>query len=459
MTKEQFFSGMIRVVFLFAFGAFLSASLPHIATFFHNFEPDNASWISSYALAVSIDATALILTIGVMFFRRNMPRYALVFVWFFIISLTAFSWLVNWEYAMRFQSNDLTVNPTLQLINPILASSFAFLNLAYSLVSEFFSARLETAAELEAEAKRLESLIDVQHRLTLAREQLKKPSLIQRVKETAKEAISAANEIRNEVTIAPDVEADMTANQDANDDDREPEIEENENVYQSSKRDDLGMIERAMYNKVVENQEVLIDLLSLAQTLPISDLTLRLQSRFSSHANYITEARVRHVFEAIQEGYPELLSGRNTGDLEPSTDPEQIAISAANKNGYASQMGSGGTQDFEAEAMQFEQENGSQQDRDFPLNITPILQTNRARIPHDLPGDMGANQGGKKGAYAITKQAAAELLGCPISEIDRGIIEGSIKPFAKDPDKVLRTSVQQFVPRKRSRKTAKVATK
>src|SRR5215469_3335161 len=99
MIKEAIFRGVIRFVFLFAYGAFLYASIRHVATFFHNFEPDGNDWTSSYTLAVSIDVTALVLTIGVMFLRKSMPRPTFSLVWFFIIALTAFSWLVNWEYA------------------------------------------------------------------------------------------------------------------------------------------------------------------------------------------------------------------------------------------------------------------------------------------------------------------------------------------------------------------------
>jgi len=333
MNKEQVFSVAIRVVFLFAFGAFLFASIPHIATFFDNFEQDSGNWFGSYALAISIDATALVLTIGVMFFRKNMPWYAQVFVWFFIIALTAFSWFVNWEYALRFQSDMLTNNDTLKFINPILASSFAFLNLAYSLVSEFFSARVLTAADLEEEAKRLESLISVQNRVNLAKDQLKKPSLIQRAKDVALEVKSAAKEV-------------VTSGDEA--------------------------------------------------------------------------AQEEETTEEYEDDTPV--------DIEPDTDPEIETISPAN----------------DAQIVD-----------DIPANITSISTVKKPRITQDLNTDIMP----KRGAYAITKEAASELLRCPISEIERGISAGIIKPFAKDMDKVLRTSLEGFVPQKRTRKATKVASK
>jgi hypothetical protein len=195
MTKEAIFRAVIRFVFLFAYGAFLWASINHVATFFHNFEPDATNWNSSYTLAISIDLTALVLTVGVMFFRKSMPGLALSVVWFFIVALTAFSWLVNWEYAMRYQSTDLTTDPLLKLLNPILASSFAFLNLAYSVVAEFFNTRKHTAEDLAKEADQLEALATEQGRLDAIKASMKKPGAIQRAKEFALEAKIAAKEV------------------------------------------------------------------------------------------------------------------------------------------------------------------------------------------------------------------------------------------------------------------------
>jgi Helix-turn-helix domain len=198
MSWEGIFRIFIRIVFLFAYGAFLSASIRHIATFFHNFEPGGNDWTGSYTLAISIDVTALVLTIGVMFFRKSMPGLALGVVWFFIIALTAFSWLVNWEYAMRYQSDDLTTDTTLKLLNPILASAFAFLNLAYSVVAEFFSTKRQTAEELAQEAERVQALAEQQRRLDAAKALMKKPNVIQRTKELLIEAKTAAQEVRGE---------------------------------------------------------------------------------------------------------------------------------------------------------------------------------------------------------------------------------------------------------------------
>ncbi|GHO83494.1 hypothetical protein [Dictyobacter formicarum] len=195
MTWQGAFRVFIRVIFIFAYIAFLAASIRHVATFFHNFESDPTDWINPYTLAVSIDLTALVLTVGVMFFRGNMPWYAQMFTWLFIVALTAFSWFVNWEYAMTYQGNDLRVNDTLRLLNPILASSFAFLNLAYSVVAEFFNSKGETAAELAAKVDELELLEEQQRRLAQYKQRTKQPSVIERVKNTALEARAAVNEV------------------------------------------------------------------------------------------------------------------------------------------------------------------------------------------------------------------------------------------------------------------------
>jgi hypothetical protein len=195
MNWQTFFRTAIRVVFLFAFVAFLSASVSHIAVFFNNFEADKSNWVSPYMLAISIDLTSLVLTIGVMFFRKDMPWFAVLITWVFIVCLTAFSWVVNWEYARTYQGINLEINPTLEMLNPILASSFAFLNLAYSFVSEFFNTKTKTAQDLQDELNRLRALEDVQNQLKDFHDRNKKPSIIQRVKVTVKEAIDAVEEV------------------------------------------------------------------------------------------------------------------------------------------------------------------------------------------------------------------------------------------------------------------------
>lgn len=193
---EKSFNVIIRSVFVFAFGAFLWASVHHIATFFHNFEPDSVDWTGSYWLAYSVDGTALMLTIGMMFFSNNKPLHIKAFVWLFIIALTVFSWAVNWEYAKRFQSTDLTHDTFLLWLNPILASSFAFLNLAYSIVAELFGAEVKTVAQLQAEI----NAIDARSNLEKELKKRQGPSFIQQAKEKVIEAKKAVQDVLKDET-------------------------------------------------------------------------------------------------------------------------------------------------------------------------------------------------------------------------------------------------------------------
>lgn len=166
---EKILRVSVAIVFLVAYGSFLWASLHHIAFFFANFEPVDVDMTGSYALAISIDVTSLVLTISMMFSQRNMGKWTKIGVWGFIFGLTAFSWLVNWEYAVIFEHPQLMHVGIVSFINPILASSFAFLNLAYSVVAERFTAKVKTIAELETYAKELEDKKAVQQRIKHAK--------------------------------------------------------------------------------------------------------------------------------------------------------------------------------------------------------------------------------------------------------------------------------------------------
>jgi len=63
---------LLQGVLWAAFGAFLFASLPHVAYFFAAFEPEGSNgslneywWFVSYGLAASIDVTAFLLSLNV----------------------------------------------------------------------------------------------------------------------------------------------------------------------------------------------------------------------------------------------------------------------------------------------------------------------------------------------------------------------------------------------------------
>jgi hypothetical protein len=206
---KQAFNVGIKIVFLLAFAAFLYASINHIATFFHQFEPANSDLAGSYFIAIAVDGTSLMLTIGMMFFAEDMPLYAKFFVWFFIFLLTGFSWLVNWEYAVVNQTSSWSshLDPFWLNVDPIMASSFAFLNLAYSVVAEFFGSKQATMEELQAQLNALQGRAELEQKIKEA----KGPSLIQQAKERAMEVKEAVSDV-----IAKEQKSELPANTDAN---------------------------------------------------------------------------------------------------------------------------------------------------------------------------------------------------------------------------------------------------
>jgi hypothetical protein len=153
---------LLQVVLWAAFGAFLFASLPHVAYFFAAFEPESSNgtlndywWFVSYGLAASIDVTAFLLSLNVAIKMRHvtlgLPWYQKVFAavgvilthWPFILLLVGFSWLVNFEHAKEFHSSMLSAAEEVSInliiwqgkladLNPVIASSFPLLAVAYT---------------------------------------------------------------------------------------------------------------------------------------------------------------------------------------------------------------------------------------------------------------------------------------------------------------------------------------
>src|SRR6266487_2958006 len=539
-TGAKWVRGLVKTIFIACYVAFMWASIHHVATYFTDFEQNSGNTVGSYALAGAFDITALVTTIGVMFFRKSMPTWVLVIVWVFILAIAAYSFVINWEYASHYQNLDLIMEPTgattpvydahgvlhyvpvmqantsLMWINPILASGFTIFSLVYSVIAEFFGTRLPTANELLARKQYLEETGALLSEIKALEEKNKKPSLVQRTRAMAREVKEAANELLSTPNDAADVVANETrqvderpSNHRANEPDHQTDIAEDMDADPDAKgaehaedmdvvsgeeevpsisrfRDHLGMIEGAMYDRLVADPSTLNELLQMAKRMSISDLTLSLQRRFSAHAQVINETRVFQVFEAIKADYPDLISRANVGDMGPSTDPEQMSLSEANESHApddlaAVEMPNVGAHDGESVSdiaaypnanegthgthiSEIVETNEGEADSEMPSNITPISRAKAPRITGKLepetqprPPLLPPNMSHKKGAYAITKQVASEALSCPISEIERGIAEGVIKPFAKDPDKVLRSSLEGFVPRKRSRKSAKIS--
>ncbi len=539
-TGAKWVRGLVKTIFIACYVAFMWASIHHVATYFTDFEQNSGNTVGSYALAGAFDITALVTTIGVMFFRKSMPTWVLVIVWAFILAIAAYSFVINWEYASHYQNLDLILQPTgattpvydahgavqyvpvmqantsLIWINPILASGFTMFSLVYSVIAEFFGTRLPTANELLARKQYLEETSGLLDEIKTLEQKSKKPSLIQRTKAVAKEVKEAANELlstpndatdvmtngientdespSNHQANEPDRQTDSTEDMEADPDTKEAINVRDRNVLSDEEegssaarfRDHLGMIEGAMYDRLVADPSTLNELLQMAKRMSMSDLTRRLQRRFSAHAQVINETRVSQVFEAIKADFPDLISRANAESGEPSPDAEQTTISDAHRpphpgdlpavempNVFANEGESIGEIATHQDAFEGVNETGITESQgrsaqetasEMPSNITPISRGKAPRITGKLEQETQArqpaptpNMSHKKGAYALTKQAAAEALGCPISEIEHGIAEGVIKPFAKDPDKVLRSSLEGFVPRRRSRKTAKIS--
>lgn len=302
-TGEKIFSVIIRCVFILAFGAFLSASIHHVAVFFQNFEPptvDNSVSLGSYALAVSVDGTALMLTIGMMFFNKGMPWYSKGIVWAFIIALTIFSWVVNWEYAVAYQTTDLTNNlvPAWKDINPILASSFAFLNLAYSVVSEFFGTREKTEKELQAE---LDGLTGVRAQLLKQIRDAKSesPDWIDQAKAKALKVKKAAEEV-----LAKEEEAQP----------KKGDVQEDVTTLSHAQKVE---VEAEETTPVLDEQ---ID--------PEDGSTEEIDAE--AHME-ISEEPGAELFEEIpEEEYQQFYGNEDGSDEEPTTDPEVEVVQVKN---------------------------------------------------------------------------------------------------------------------------------
>lgn len=312
VSGAQIFSVFIRIVFLFAFGAFLSASIHHIAAFYSGFEPTGAIDAQSYTLAISIDFTALVLTVGVMFFSERMPGYARFFIWAFIVALTGFSWVVNWQYAVTYQQpNGLTshLDPVWQNINPILASSFAFLNLAYALVSEFFSAKKKTAAELQAELDALNETADLEKQLREKKEQASGPGLIHRLKETAKEIKEAAKEVIGETVnetgnVTPKETKPETSPETGNDNDLETDSEtiaETENVNLWETDDETEMETTPETSGVIHRETTTGELPAIPVSLERDTDEIKVSSKRPRKAKQIVSTKEQEVRRLLRK--------------------------------------------------------------------------------------------------------------------------------------------------------------
>lgn len=215
----KFMRGLVKFVFVLCYAAFMWASIHHIAKFFDGFEQSDGNTLGSYMLAGAFDITALVTTIGVMFFRKSMPRSIQIIVWAFIIGIAGYSFFMNWEYTAHFQSAALILQPTgettpiydtqgvlhyvpvmrantnLLFINPVLASGFTIFSLIYSVIAEFFGTKAPTVDELRARKQYLEETSGVLEEINKLEAKNKKPGFIQRGKQAALELKDAVKDV------------------------------------------------------------------------------------------------------------------------------------------------------------------------------------------------------------------------------------------------------------------------
>lgn len=175
--------------FWFAFGAFLAASIPHVAYFFRAYEPlepakDWLWWTVSFGIAISIDVTIFLLSMTVASLHRQKSSRGLICsVWIFIIGLALLSWYINYKYAQHFMDTHMISATSIVIplwdkkiadINPAIASMFQALAIAYTWIADKIAAdeKPKTVEELQKEADELESRAQHQARIDkLRREQ------------------------------------------------------------------------------------------------------------------------------------------------------------------------------------------------------------------------------------------------------------------------------------------------
>lgn len=171
--------------FWFAFGAFLSASIPHVAYFFRAFEPqtgglDTLWWVVSFAIAGSIDITIFLLSVTVAnMHRAHRPGALVASVWLFIIGLAALSFYINAKYAQHFTDAGMISPTSVSLpwagtipdINPLIASMFQVLAIAYTWIADKIVSdeKPVTADELKAQADELEKIAQEKKRIAQAK--------------------------------------------------------------------------------------------------------------------------------------------------------------------------------------------------------------------------------------------------------------------------------------------------
>lgn len=170
---------VLQGFFWFAFAAFLSASIPHVAYFFRAYEPASdlpSWWVVSYAIAASIDITIFLLSVTVAnMHRQHKAKSLIASVWVFIIGLAALSWFINYKYAEHFLNTGMVSATSVTLpwigtipdINPIIASMFQALAIAYTWIADKIAAgeQVKSAVDLKKEREELELALAEKQRI------------------------------------------------------------------------------------------------------------------------------------------------------------------------------------------------------------------------------------------------------------------------------------------------------
>lgn len=213
-----------RWFFWAGFVVFLSASIPHIATYFRHFDPDATGWEDtfywsiSYLLAIVIDTTDMLVSIAMVRALSNGARHRqLLPYWGFISFIMILSWFINWQYDIVHSTDAFRAADSISIfaglttvgkINPIIGSAFQFLILIYTGMAHKFNKKIQvkTAAEWANELSEMQSINGTKQQISkLKREQRKEQiaggfNLFSNVIRSAKSEFSQAfsNDIQNE---------------------------------------------------------------------------------------------------------------------------------------------------------------------------------------------------------------------------------------------------------------------
>src|SRR6266568_249629 len=199
-----------QVFFWCGFAVFMVASIPHLGAFFRHFDPNTSNpaangfyWVIAFLLAIVIDVSDVLVSIAVLKAVANGARVRDVLAyWLFIVFIVLFSWGVNWQYNVVFETSTFAAADKIVLfgtvslgtINPLVGSAFQVLLLVYTGMAHKFSERPQTAEQLALEADRLEALEEHQQRIDAYRERNKKPGLIRTIRRAKNELFSKDSE-------------------------------------------------------------------------------------------------------------------------------------------------------------------------------------------------------------------------------------------------------------------------